>query len=103
MKGGWTTLKRLWIIIVNLLLVSLPVLSWAGGGGEKADKLIRKLDLTTLTGLNYFFAKWYNDNLWLYAIIVTVLMGVIGLIIAVVTDIIQKMIGKEVSKLGHHE
>jgi ABC-type phosphate/phosphonate transport system permease subunit len=89
--------------MVNLMVVSLPVWSWAGGGGEKADKLIRKVDLTTLTGLNYFFAKWYNDNLWLYAIIVTVVMGVIGLIIAVVTDIILKMIGKEVGKLGHHE
>jgi ABC-type phosphate/phosphonate transport system permease subunit len=96
-------LKRRWIIMVNLMLVSLPVLSWAGGGGEKADKLIRKVDLTTLTGLNYIFAKWYNDNLWLYAIIVTLLMGVIGLIIAVVTDIILKMIGMEVSKIEHHE
>jgi hypothetical protein len=96
-------LKRLWIIIVNLMLVSLPVLSWAGGGGEKADQLFHKVDLTNLTGLNYVFAKWYNDNIWLYAIIVTVLMGVIGLIIALVTDVILKVIGMEVSKIEHHE
>jgi hypothetical protein len=85
------------------MFVSLPVWSWAGAGGEKADKLIQKVDLTNLTGLNYLFARWYNDNLWLYAIIVTVLMGVIGLIIAIVTDIILKMIGMEVSKIEHHE
>jgi hypothetical protein len=96
-------LKRLWIIIVNLMVVSLPVLSWAGGGGGKVEKLYHKVDLTNLTGLNYLFAKWYNDNLWLYAIIVTVLMGVIGLIIAVVTDVILKMVGMEVSKIEHHE
>lgn len=96
-------MKRLWIIIVNLMFESLPVWSWAGAGGEKADKLIQKVDLTNLTGLNYVFATWYNDNLWLYAIIVTVLMGVIGLIIALVTDIILKMIGMEVSKIEHHE
>jgi hypothetical protein len=91
------------MIVVNLMFVSLPGLSWAGAGGEKADKLYHKVDLTNLTGLNYWFAKWYNDNLWLYAVIVTLLMGVIGLIIAVVTDVILKMTGKEVSKLGHHE
>jgi len=95
--------KRLWIIIVNLMFVSLPVLSWAGGGGEKADQLYHKVDLTNLTGLNYVFAKWYNDNIWLYAIIVVVLMGFIGLIIALVTDIILKIIGMEVSKIEHHE
>ena len=56
-----------------------------------------------MSGLNYFFASWYNDNMWLYAIIVTVLMGVIGLLIALVTDIILKMIGMEVHKIEHHE
>jgi hypothetical protein len=96
-------LKRLSIIICNLLLLGLPVLAWAGGGGEKATALERKVDLANLTGLNYIFAQWYNENIWLYAIIVTVLMGVIGLIIALITDIILKMIGMEVSKIEHHE
>jgi hypothetical protein len=96
-------LKRLWISIFNLLLLGLPVWAWAAGGGEKATKLERKVDLANLTGLNYLFASWYNDNIWLYAIIVTVLMGVVGLAIALVTDVILKMIGMEVSKIEHHE
>jgi hypothetical protein len=96
-------LKRLRIIIFNLLLLGLPVLAWAGGGGEKATMLERKVDLTNLSGINYLFASWYNDNIWLYAIIVTVLMGVVGLGIALGTDIILKMIGMEVSKIEHHE
>jgi hypothetical protein len=96
-------LKRLWIIIFNLLLLGLPVLAWASGGGEKATKLERKIDLSNLSGINHLFAHWYNDNIWLYAIIVTVLMGVIGLGIALVTDVILKMIGLEVSKIEHHE
>ena len=62
-----------------------------------------KVDLTNLSGINYFFAHWYNDNLWVYAIIVTVLMGLLGLLIALVTDIILKMIGMEVHKIEHHE
>ena len=96
-------MKRLWVILINLMLVGLPIWAWAGGGGEKASKLEHKVDLANLSGFNYLFAKWYNDNIWLYAIIVTVLMGVIGLVIALVTDVILKMIGLEVTKIEHHE
>ena len=96
-------MKRLRIIIFNVLLLSLPVWAWAGGGGKAATKLDRKVDLANLTGLNHLLASWYNDSIWLYAIVATVLMGVIGLIIALVTDVILKMVGLEVSKIEHHE
>ena len=45
----------------------------------------------------------YPPRLSEFAIIVTALMGVIGLTIAVVTDIILKMIGMETHKIEHHE
>ena len=95
-------MKRLGVIIFNFFLLAVPsTLVWAAA--EKAEALEKKIDVTKLTGLNHFFASWYNDNMWLYAIIVTVLMGVIGLLIALVTDIILKMIGMEVHKIEHHE
>jgi hypothetical protein len=95
-------LKRLWVIIFNLILLSVPsALVWAAA--EKAEALQKKVDVTKLSGINYFFGSWYNDNMWLYAIIVTVLMGVLGMLIALVTDVILKMIGMEVSKIEHHE
>jgi hypothetical protein len=82
--------------------LSVPsALVWAAA--EKAEMLEKKVDVTKLSGLNFFFASWYNDNMWLYAIIVTVLMGVLGLAIALVTDIILKMIGMEIHKIEHHE
>ncbi len=97
-------MKRLWVLIFNILLLTLPALAWAGaGGGEKASKLEQKIDLAKLSGINLFFARWYNDNLWVYATIVTVIMGVVGLVIAFCTDIILKMIGMDVSKIEHHE
>ena len=68
-------MKRLSVIIFNLLLLGLPVLAWASGGGEKATKLERKVDLANLSGINYLFASWYNDNIWLYAFVVTVAHG----------------------------
>jgi ABC-type phosphate/phosphonate transport system permease subunit len=94
--------KRYLVLILNFFLLAVPgTLVWAAA--EKAVPLEKKIDVTKLTGLNYFFASWYNDNMWLYALIVTVLMGVVGLLIALVTDIILKMIGMEVHKIEHHE
>jgi hypothetical protein len=94
--------KRYLVLILNFFLLAVPsTLVWAAA--EKAEALEKKIDVAKLSGLNYFFASWYNDNMWLYAIIVTALMGVIGLAIALVTDIILKMIGMEVHKIEHHE
>ena len=95
-------MKRLCVIIFNVILLSLPsALVWAAA--EKAEALEKKVNLANLSGINLFFANWYNDNMWVYAIIVTVLMGAVGGIIAFVTDIFLKMIGMEVHKIEHHE
>jgi hypothetical protein len=97
-------LKRFLVIIFNFFLLTVPsALLWAGEGLDVPEELGKKVDLTNLSGINYFFAHWYNDNLWVYAAIVTVLMGALGLAIALVTDVILKMIGMEVSKIEHHE
>jgi ABC-type phosphate/phosphonate transport system permease subunit len=89
------------VVVFNFLLLGLPTLAWAAA--EKAEALEKKVNLSNLSGINYFFAKWYNENMWLYALIVTVLMGVVGMLIALVTDIFLKMAGMEVSKIEHHE
>ena len=96
-------MKHYLVLIINfLLLIASSTLVW--GAAEKAEALDKKIgNLDKLSGLNYFFASWYNDNMWLYAIMVTALMGVIGLVIALVTDVILKMIGMEVHKMEHHE
>jgi len=96
--------KRYLVLIFNFFLLLLPsAMLWAGEGLDVPEELQKKIDLTKLTGLNHFFASWYNDNMWLYAIMVTAIMGVVGLLIALVTDIILKMIGMEVHKMEHHE
>jgi hypothetical protein len=97
-------LKRLWAIIINLLLLTAPALVWAAGAGEKVpDMGTRKVTTVGLSAVNLFFAGWYNDNKWVFAIIVTVIMGLMGAIIAFVTDIFLKAAGLDVSKMDHHE
>ncbi|OGP71566.1 MAG: hypothetical protein A2Z73_05305 [Deltaproteobacteria bacterium RBG_13_60_28] len=95
-------MKGLRVIILNFFLLTIPMsLAWAAA--EKAEALEKKVSLANLTGINYFFAKLYNENMWVYAIVVTVLMGAVGMLIALVTDVFLKMIGMEVSKIEHHE
>jgi hypothetical protein len=102
MQGGVAMRKAL-ITIFNLLLLGMPALAGASEGLDIPEELGKKVDLTNLSGISLFFGKWYNENLWVYAILVTVLMGLLGLCIALVTDIILKMVGMEVSKIEHHE
>ena len=97
-------MKRFSVIIINFLLLGVPALVWAAGEGlEVPEELNKKINLANLGGISHFFAKWYNDNLWVYAIMVTLLMGIVGLTIAISTDFILKMIGMEVSKIEHLE
>ena len=96
-------MKRFSALILNFLLLAVPALVWASEGLDIPQELGRKVDLTKLGGINHFFAQWYNDNLWVYATIVTALMGLLGFTIALITDVILKMIGMEVHKIEHHE
>ena len=97
-------MKRLCVIIFNFFLLTVPSsLLWASEGLDIPKELGKKIDLTNLSRIDYFFAHWYNDNLWVYAIMVTALMGFLGLAIALVTDVILKMIGMEIHKIEHHE
>jgi ABC-type phosphate/phosphonate transport system permease subunit len=95
--------KHYLVLIFNFFLLAVSSNLAFAEGAAKAEPLQKTIDLAKLSGLNYFFASWYNDNMWLYAIMVTVIMGVIGLLIALVTDIILKMIGMEIHKIEHHE
>ncbi len=96
-------MKRLSAIILNILLLGVPALLWASEGLDVPEELGKKVDLANLGGINHFFAQWYNDNLWVYAAIVTALMGLLGFAIALVTDVFLKMIGMDVHKIEHHE
>lgn len=97
-------MKRIWAIIFNFLLLTAPALVWAAEPGEKIpDMATRQVATVGLSAINMFFAGWYNDNKWVFAIIVTVIMGLIGGIIAFITDIFLKAAGLDVSKMEHHE
>ncbi len=79
-------------------------LAWASGEGlDMPETMDRKVPLDDLTGIKLFFSQLYNDNLLIYAIICTVLMAVVGMVIAYITDFAMKMAGLEVEKISHEE
>ena len=89
--------------VIALVFQLLSGIALAAGTAEKAELLDRKVPLEELSGISLFFARTYNENLWLYAVYCTVLMAAVGVAIAFVTDIILKAMGMEVEKIEHKE
>jgi ABC-type phosphate/phosphonate transport system permease subunit len=96
-------MKRLRALLLNLFLLTVPSLAWAGEGLDVPEAMNKKVPLEGMTGISLFFSRAYNENLWLYALYCTVLMGVVGMVIALGTDVILKAIGMEVHKIEHKE
>lgn len=85
------------------ILVAVPALVTATEGLDVPEALEKTVSLDGLTGISFFFARAYNENAWLYAVYCAGTMGLVGVLIAVVTDVILKAIGMEVHKIEHRE
>lgn len=96
-------LRKLGYFLPLLLAQLVPLLVRASEGLDIPEALNRKVVLEGLSGIRLILAKTYNDNLLLYAIICTVVMAVVGMTIALVTDGILKLMGLEVGKIEHKE
>jgi ABC-type phosphate/phosphonate transport system permease subunit len=104
-KGGAKVkrLKALFFLLPLLIMQTLPIRAWASEGLDVPEPLNRKVALEGLSGISLFFAKTYNDNLLLYALLCTLLMAAVGMAIALVTDVALKSLGMEVGKIEHKE
>lgn len=95
-KGNSSLLP--WLLV---LLVMFPVSFFLGV--EKEGNLDLKVDVSHLSGISLWLVNIYNDDRVIFAIIVTLAMATIGMSIALITDMILKALGLEVSKIEHHE
>jgi hypothetical protein len=95
--------KILCFSVWALIFQMFAKLGLASEGLDVPEALEKKVPLENLSGVSLFFAKTYNENLWLYAIYCTVLMAAVGMVIALGTDVILKSIGMDVHKIEHKE
>ncbi|MBI5526458.1 MAG: hypothetical protein HY897_08990 [Deltaproteobacteria bacterium] len=96
-------MKKAVVALAFVLAHFFSRLCAASEGLDVPEALERKVPLDGLTGLSRFFASTYNDNLTLYAVICTVIMAIVGIVIAYGTDVILKAMGMEVHKIEHKE
>jgi uncharacterized protein involved in cysteine biosynthesis len=87
------------IIIPLLIIVNLPVHAENIVSGE----LPKKIDTADLSGINLWIINLYNDDRILFAIVVTMLMIILGIAMAALTDFILSRFGIKTSKLKHIE
>lgn len=85
------------------VVLAVPALLAASEGLEVPEALEKTVSLEGLTGVSFFFAQAYNENTWLYALYCTLTMAGVGMLIALLTDVILKVIGMEVHKIEHRE
>ncbi len=74
-----------------------------GAGGKQETAISKKIDTKNLSGVNLLIADLYNNDRMLYAVVVTLVMAVLGSIMAFGTDLVLKHFGMSVSKISHSE
>ncbi len=94
--------KRTLSLILYLIFVILQPYSALAHGGE-GEPIPDQVSLENLSGITLWLAQLYNDEKLLFALLVTFSMGIIGIILGFLTDIVLKIFGLDVSKIAHHE
>ena len=104
-----------------VLLIAVPRTALAGGHGEEAD-VSGIVSTDGLSGLSKWIADVYNapgvrelaaddgrtptlkpNPKWLFAVLVTAAMAVMGAVIAVGADAVLKKVGLDAKRMAHRE
>lgn len=95
-------MKRIIFSVLYLLLIFFPsYLAFAHGA--EGEPIPDTVPLDKLSGITLWLAQLYNDDKLLFALLVTVTMGIVGLLLGLLTDLFLKLFGLDVSKIAHHE
>ncbi len=100
------SLKKLIVLLTLCLMFACAynTFSYAGeGGGKQETALDKKIDTRDLSGINLWIAETYNNDRTLYAIVVTLVMALLGSVMAFGTDLVLKFFGMNVTRISHNE
>ena len=95
------------VLLSVMLVCTFPVIDQAARNAMANEKeettLSLKIDTKKLSGINLVIARMYNEDRVLYAAMVTIVMAVLGTVLAFLTDLVLKALGLEVSRISHRE
>jgi hypothetical protein len=87
--------------VLIFLLMSSPVLAAAS---KPATKLVNVADTRTMgSGPALWIANLYNENLWLYGLLVVLIMAGMGAVLGFGFDWLLSLSGIDLGKLEHRE
>ncbi|HUT51757.1 MAG TPA: DVU0150 family protein [bacterium] len=101
--GAWPRLCGLYRrgCVLIFLLMSSPALA---AGGKPATKLVNVADTRMMeSGPALWIANVYNENLWLYGLLVVVVMAGMGAVLGFGFDWLISRSGIDLGKLDHRE
>ena len=78
-------------IPLGVILSFSPKLVIAGGG--KTEQLIVVADTRMLTGINFYFANLYNEDVLIFAVWSVLITSILGVVLGLTMDVIMKLTG----------
>ncbi len=72
-------------------------------GGKQETSLNEKVGTKNLSGVNLWIVELYNNDRFMYAVVVVLVMAALGSIMAFGTDLVLKHFGINVSRISHSE
>lgn len=81
------------IVLIAILIFFFPVILSAGDDHEEGGDLEYVVPTDSLSGISLFLANLYNEHRLLYALIVTGTMALLGILVALITDYLLRLIG----------
>jgi len=97
MSSNWVWMT----LLAAVVAVSATEVSAGDHGSD--DELEHRVQVEDLSGFNRWLGELYNDNRWLFAVVVTATMALMGTVIALVADVVLKRLGLGVKPMRHGE
>lgn len=96
------SIRQIFIFTSSFLFLFLSSMALASGHGD-AGEMTGKIAGENLSGISLWIVNLYNDHRIVFAIVTLVSMGVIGMLIAYITEFFLKMFGMETTRIEHKE
>lgn len=91
-------MRKLWKTLLALPAALLALSGTALAAGGKAAQIVIVSDTRDLTGIMAWWSNLYNESHLQFTILTVILIPVLGMALGLLTDLVMKNIGIDLSK-----